>query len=70
MQFPFPIAPEQVNFRTWGRWGQGVLSQETDEQPQSRGKWQLHRFLPSHTASIYAGVRKGLPEAGRLSSLP
>lgn len=52
MQFPFPIAPEQVNFRPGAGWGQGVLSQETDGQPQSRGKWQLYRFLPSHWASI------------------
>ena len=51
-------------------WGQGVLSQETDGQPQSRGKWQLYGFLPSHSASIYPGVRRGLPGAGRLSSHP
>lgn len=70
MQFPFPIAPEQVNFRPGAGWGQGVLSQETDGQPQSRGKWQLYGFLPSHSASIYPGVRRGLPGAGRLSSHP
>lgn len=69
-EFPFPIAPEQVNFRPGAGWGQGVLSQETDGQPQSRGKWQLYRFLPSHMASIYPGVRRGLPGVGRLSSRP
>lgn len=70
MQFPFPIAPEQVNFRTGGGWGQGVLSQETDGQPPSWGKWQLPRFLPSLAASTYRGVRKRLCEVGRLSSPP
>jgi len=53
-----------------GEGGQGVLSQETDGQPQSWGKWQLPRFLPTRAASIYRGVRKGLREVGRLSSPP